>query len=127
MRKPIRTALFLAVIVTGTAGAAMLPPFGTAHAGVGVVVSVPPPPLRHETFPPPRAGFIWVPGHWEWGGRHHRWVAGYWLKARKGYHFRSHRWVEHNGGWRFDRGRWDRDGDGIADRYDRHPNNPYRP
>ena len=54
-------------------------------------------------------------------------ISGTWVRARHGYHYRPHRWIERNGGWYLDRGRWDRDGDGIPDRIDRHPNNPYRP
>ena len=36
------------------------------------------------------------------------------------------KWRERGGRWEYDRGRWDRDGDGVPNRYDRRPNNPYR-
>ena len=30
-------------------------------------------------FPPPRAGYIWSPGHWETRGTRQRFVAGHWI------------------------------------------------
>ena len=30
-------------------------------------------------FPPPRAGYIWSPGHWETLGTRQRFVAGHWI------------------------------------------------
>jgi len=71
-----------------------------------------PPPPRHEAAPRPRRGMVWVPGHW--------------VKARPGYHYRPHRWEERDGRWRMQPGGWDRDGDGVPDRHDRQPGNPYR-
>ena len=40
------------------------------------------------------------------------WVAGTWVPERHGY--------------RYENSRWDRDGDGVANRYDRYPDNPRR-
>lgn len=86
----------------------------------------PPPPPRYEAAPPPRRGMVWVPGHWEWRGHRHVWMQGYWVKARPGHVYREPRWVERHGRWEMRRGGWDRDGDGVPNRYDRRPNNPYR-
>lgn len=40
-----------------------------------------PPPVKEEVrgYPPCR-GALWVPGHWQWRGRHrgHVWVPGHW-------------------------------------------------
>jgi len=62
----------------------------------------------HETLVPvQRHGYVWVPGHYEW---------------------RAHRRVFIEGGY-VARGRVvqpDRDRDGVPNRYDRFPNNPYR-
>lgn len=127
MRKPFHSALLTVTLAVAASAAAFLPQASFAGASVGVVINVPPPPLRHELLPPPRRGYVWVPGYWDWRGRRHVWVAGAWLRERRGYHYRPHTWIERNGGWYMDRGRWDRDGDGIPDRYDRHPSNPYRP
>ena len=60
-------------------------------------------------------------------------MEGYWVKARPGHVYRPPTWQEHNGHWQMQRGHWerkqrrrDRDGDGVPNRYDRDPNNPYR-
>lgn len=104
-----------------------------------------PPPPRYEAVPRPRHGQVWVPGHWEWRGRHHVWVSGHWVQARPGYYYRPPRWEQRNGQWEMHDGRWDRDShrvpdrydrrgdrdrdrdrDGVPNRYDRRPDNPYR-
>ena len=85
-----------------------------------------PPPPRYEAAPRPRRGQVWVPGHWEWRGHRHVWRAGHWTKARPGYHYREPRWEQHGNRWEMRPGGWDRDGDGVPNRYDRRPNNPYR-
>lgn len=52
-----------------------------------VVIEVDPPAPMREPIPPPRRGFVWVPGHWEWRPVLHRydWVPGYWERMRVGY------------------------------------------
>ena len=113
------------LIAAGTAGALALPQ--ASAAAVGVYVQLAPPAPRAEYVPPPRHGYVWAPGYWNWRGHRHVWVGGTWAKHRHGYHYQPHGWVERNGGWYLERGRWDRDGDGIPDGFDRHPRNPYRP
>lgn len=72
------------------------------------VVVVPAPAPRYVAAPPQRHNpRKWVPGHWERSGHHHRKV-----------------WIE--GHWETPKPRWDRDGDGVPNRHDRQPNNPYR-
>lgn len=95
------------------------------YAPPAYVVPAPPPP-RYERVPPPRRGMVWSQGHWEWRGHHHVWVPGRWLPVRHGYHYRQPRWEQRGGQWHYAAGGWDRDGDGVPNRYDRHPNNPYR-
>ncbi len=85
-----------------------------------------PPPARYESAPRPRRGKAWVPGHWEWRGNRHVWAQGYWIRARPGYHYREPRWAERDGRWDMRPGGWDRDGDGVPNRKDRRPDNPYR-
>lgn len=129
-----RTLFASAALVLATVGllpAAHAQPYGgslqpSAGPALVAVQYRPPPALRYERVPPPRAGQVWVNGHWEWRGHRHVWVAGYWQRARPGYHYRQPAWVERNGHWQMQAGRWDRDGDGVPNRYDRHPNNPYR-
>jgi hypothetical protein len=71
-------------------------------------------------------GQVWVPGHWQWNGSQHVWVRGHMSARRSGYIFMPAQWVNVNGRWEYREGTWvrpgnqyrDRDGDGIADRFD---------
>lgn len=58
--------------------------------------SAPPPPRVEQ--PGPRAGFVWIPGHWNWNGRWD-WSAGHWERARA-----SQIWVQ--GTWELRGGRY---------------------
>jgi hypothetical protein len=80
-----------------------------SHVSVGVVVGVPPPPVR-VVHVRPRPGYVWAPGYWRWSPRGHRhvWVDGYWVRARPGHHYRPARWVHEGRDWRFHRGYWAR-------------------
>ena len=122
--KSARKVLPAMLIAAVTLGALAIPQVSTASTVVYSYVA--PPAPRFERHPEPRRGYVWVPGYWDWRGHRHVWIAGAWLKARNGYHYQPHRWVAHNNGWQFERGRWDRDGDGVPNRYDRAPDNPYR-
>lgn len=110
------------------AGAAIAP--STATAAVDVYYNVAPPPAQHEAVPAARRGYVWVPGYWELRGQRHVWRAGHWERTRRGYHYAPPVWEQRGERWYLDRGGWrrgDRDGDGIPNRVDRHPNNPNRP
>jgi len=74
----------------------------------GVEVDVAPPPPQVVEVPPPRVGFVWAPGYWNWNGRAHVWVEGRWMPARAGYRWAPDHWEQHNGRWRFARGHWER-------------------
>lgn len=115
----------LGVIVAAGALAGLTP--GAANAQYSAVVSVAPPAPLQERTPPPRAGYVWAPGHYQWRDHQYLWVPGHWLQARSGYEYREPRWVQRgNGEWYLVGGNWerrgpygDRDRDGIANRYDR--------
>ena len=115
----IKTSLYAAAFA-GLLGAAALP----AHANV--YVSVAPPPLRAEVVPAARPGYVWAPGYWNWNGRRHVWSGGTWVRERRGYAYHRREWVQNDGRWVMRGGGWDRDGDGVPNRYDHRPNNPYR-
>ena len=104
-----------------------------ANAQVGIYFNSAPPPARYEAVPAARRGYVWVPGYWDGRGRRHVWVAGHWERARNGYNYIQPNWVQRDNRWQLNRGGWqrgpggrDRDGDGVPDRRDRAPNNPYR-
>lgn len=106
-------------------------PVAQARTNATVIIQTAPPPPRHEVLPPQRHGMVWVAGHWEWRHNRYVWMEGYWVKARPGHVYRPPTWQERDGHWHMDRGRWergrrDRDGDGVPNRDDRDPHNPYR-
>jgi len=130
--------ILLAAMVATSLGSIATP----AAAAVDIVVQLAPPPLRAERLPPPRRGYVWVPGHWNWNGQRHVWVRGVWLAERRGYRYAHPTWEERDGRWHMQRGRWmrgdrdrdgipdrrdrDRDGDGVSNRRDRRPDDPRR-
>ena len=98
-------------------------------ASAAVIVQIAPPPARVELVPAPRRGYMWVPGYWDWRGKRHVWVKGAWLRERQGYRYNQPAWQERDGRWHMNRGSWaraDRDGDGVPNRLDKHPNDPRR-
>ena len=124
--------LLLASLVTASVGVIPMP----ASADTGIYVDIAPPAPRYEVTPAPRAGYIWVPGYWDWDSHRHVWHKGRWEHERAGYTYMPNRWEQRNGKWSLERGRWehehvasnrrDSDHDGVPDRYDNHPDNPYR-
>lgn len=98
-------------------------------ASAAIIVLEAPPQLRSEATPPPRRGYVWVGGHWDWQGRTHKWINGSWMRERRGYQYNPSTWMERDGRWHLQRGQWrrgDRDGDGVPNRMDQAPNNPTR-
>ncbi|RTL58223.1 MAG: hypothetical protein EKK46_00235 [Rhodocyclaceae bacterium] len=73
---------------------------------IGVDIGTPPPPMRVEVVPPPRSGYVWVPGFWGWDGHRHVWQEGYWEHERPGYAYAPGRWERHGEQWHFEPGRW---------------------
>ncbi|MBO9514331.1 MAG: YXWGXW repeat-containing protein [Variovorax sp.] len=65
------------------------------------VVAVAPPAPRYEPVPPPRAGYVWVPGVWQYRQNAYAWHQGYWEPARPDYVYAPGRWVRAEGGWRW--------------------------
>lgn len=140
-------------LLAATCAVALMGFGAAAQAQYAAVVSVAPPPPRHEIIPGPRAGFVWAPGHYEWRHGEYVWMQGHWLPERVGYEYREPRWVQRgNGDWVLVGGNWehrmereharrerwerrherqvardrDWDGDGVPDRLDRFPHNRHR-
>jgi hypothetical protein len=112
LEKP-RTPMKIRLAVLAVAGAlSILASPLAANAQVSVNINVPglvmaaPPPPRYEPLPPPRGGFVWVPGRWAWDGRAYAWHQGGWQRERAGYVYAPGRWTEDRGGWRWAEGDW---------------------
>jgi len=97
------------IVFAAFAAAAALAPAADA-ARVDVDVNIGPPAPIYEAVPPPRAGYAWAPGYWEYYGHRHHWHHGYWMRERRGYAWAPHRWEEQNGRWHMYGGRWERAG-----------------
>ena len=79
-----------------------------ARTDVTIYANVPPPPMRREVMPPPRHGFVWAPGYWNWHHGRYVWRDGHWVRARHGYHYVPDRWERHGKRWRHRPGYWGR-------------------
>ena len=104
-------------------GSAALP------AAAAIYVQVGPPAMLVEAVPPPRHGYVWAPGYWNYRGNQHVWAKGTWVRERPGYAYHSPKWVEHDGRWSQERAHWarhDRDGDGVPDSMEHMPDNTRR-
>ena len=77
-------------------------------ADVDVMLNFGPPPAVVEVVPPPRAGYVWSPGYYNFENDRHVWVRGDWRREREGYAYYSNRWVERDGRWRLEREHWER-------------------
>lgn len=101
----MKSIVLIAAMLTGAA--AFLPGAANAQVGFTLEVGTPPPPvLRYEVVPPPRYGYEWVQGYWDWNGRDYVWVPGYWIEAREGYYFDAPTWIIIDNRWHFNRGGW---------------------
>lgn len=80
----------------------------SVHINLPGVVQAAPPPPRYERMPGPRAGQVWVPGHWQWNGRDYAWRGGNWQAARRDHAYAPGAWVRADDGWRWREGDWRR-------------------
>jgi hypothetical protein len=116
----------LATAAAFTMATAVMAPITPASAQVSITFGAPPPPVRYEAVPAPRAGYVWAPGHWRLANDQYVWQGGQWYQARPGYRYVPDNWERYtdNGRerWRYHASRWDRDGDGIPNKYDRYDN-----
>lgn len=78
--------------------------------GVGLRVGFGPPGFRTEVaLASPGAGYVWVPGYWDWQAERadYFWVEGRWILPP---HARAvwvaPRYERHHGGWYYRRGHW---------------------
>jgi hypothetical protein len=81
---------------------------GLAAAGIAIDIDIAPPAPRVEVVPPPRAGYEWAPGYWDYRGHEHVWVPGRWVGERRGYHWVPDRWEQRGPHWHHEPGHWER-------------------
>ena len=114
----VKKPLF-AVLIASAFGAIAIPAQAEVIVEYGVPTyrySVPPdePPVRHMPSQ------VYREGHWQWNGYRNVWVPGHWESTRPQYY--SY-YRERDGIPWADR---DADGDGVPNRLDRFPYDPYR-
>ena len=66
-----------------------------------------PPAMQTEVVPAARAGYVWVPGYYDYGNHAYNWVPGHFEKARAGYTYVTPRYEERNGHWGMYAGGWE--------------------
>lgn len=106
MRNLTRTFAAVAVLGLAAGAATYTPP---AAAREVVVIRTAPPAPRFERVPPPRVGYTWAPGYWNWYGGRYVWVTGRWVGVRPGYVYRPPAWRPYRGGYHYEREVWVRD------------------
>jgi hypothetical protein len=89
-------------------------PSAFARVDVAVGIGVAPPAPVVEYAPPPRPGYVWAPGYWDWHRDRHVWIGGHWVVARPGYYWVPDRWVHSGRYWRHQHGHWAHRGHGHA-------------
>lgn len=98
-RLPILFALSLLVVA---------PSFSIAQIGVGVTITLAPPPIPVYAQPPiPDEGYLWVPGYWAWGQQGYYWVPGTWVQPPEvGMLWTPGYWEFENGAYLWHPGYW---------------------
>ena len=116
--------LILGSLIAATLAGVSIP--AAARTNVDFHVSVAPPVAPYEVVPAPRYGYVWVPGFYDWRYNRYHWVRGHWVAGRPGYYYEPVRWIHRDGHYYRRGGAWgDADRDGVPNRYDRAPANPY--
>jgi|SoiMethySBSTD1v2_1073268.scaffolds.fasta_scaffold3852614_1 hypothetical protein len=110
--------LISALLAVGTIGAAAMPLTSAADTRIELGYGA---PAQYQYEPAQRPGHVWVPGYRAWDGYRRVWVPGHWERMH-GYNGSDYG----QRGYAYANPRWDRDGDGVPNRYDARPDNPYR-
>ena len=77
-------------------------------AATEIITDTPPPPDRVEHAPPPRDGYVWSAGHWEWNGQAYRWISGSWIVEHGKARWVADQWEPMGNQWRYVQGHWQR-------------------
>jgi YXWGXW repeat-containing protein len=97
---------FAVAAVAAVVGLAPLP--SAAASRVDVYLGTAPPAVIYEPAPPPRVGYVWAPGYWDWNGHRHVWHRGHWEHERHGHRYVGGGWYQRDGRWYLNRPHWER-------------------
>jgi hypothetical protein len=102
-----RKLFSLAMLATLTGPVTGCMAYVRPRAGV-VYISERPPVERVEVIPAtPGVGFVWIKGHWGYGGNRYEWVSGRWERPAEGRReWVAERWEHDRNGWYFVEGHW---------------------
>ena len=96
------------LIASGFASALMLSSVAAqAASNFSVQLNVGPPAVVYEPAPPPRVGYLWSQGYWDYDRGHHVWRKGHWERERRGQQWSQAQWAERDGHWYLNRGHWE--------------------
>jgi hypothetical protein len=93
----------LATLVAGAMGI-----LGLAASAADVFTDVAPPTPKAEHAPPPRDGYVWGAGYWEWSKNAYYWVPGHWVIERRNAHWVADHWEQAGSQWHYVAGHWER-------------------
>ena len=104
----MKKTLGITALLIAMCAASVLPATAIAQVNLNFIIGQPPPPLRFESVPAPRVGYLWAPGYWDWNGNQHVWSSGHWERVRPDYDYVRPEWRQENGQWRLQHGGWKR-------------------
>lgn len=81
-------------------------PGGVVVSGGGQWPTSAPPPSR-AVSPPPRTGFVWITGRWDWRLGNWVWIDGHWERERANRQWVAGRWELRGNRWMWIDGRWE--------------------
>ncbi len=100
-----RCLLILPLILVAVFGSTGCASHHRSH--VVYIETGPPEPVVEVVTLSPGAGYVWVPGHHRWDGRHYVWIAGRWQLAPRGRRlWVAGRWESSARGWYWVDGHW---------------------
>jgi hypothetical protein len=82
----------------------------TARGRVGYVAETAPPPEQYEEVPPPKGGYVWVKGYYEYQNGQYVWRRGYWERARQNSVWVDGHWERRGRQYHWVPGRWETGG-----------------
>lgn len=114
----IALTLFFAGTLGMLASGCVIRASGSVRAKPVYVVDAPPPKPRYVRVKP-RAGHVWVRGHYQHVNGRWVWRNGRWKRARTGHHWKAGHWERRGNRWHWIEGQWVAGG-GVRVRERRH-------